>query len=392
MRFSAIQTLCGIHTIRRALGLVKRYGNLYNSVYDMQNLELAHKHAKKGKGWYREVKQLERNLKGGLRVIRHLLLSHDYKTSDYEMFLKQEGDKVRNIYKLPYFPDRVVQWALMQVVSPYIEKHLIRDTYSAIPNRGIHDGLRRVQKVMYTKQDECRFCWKFDVRHYYQRIVHEILFAQYCRMFKDVDLLWLIYEIIGSINTIDQEDVEEMQARGLEVNLACGVPIGNYFSQWSGNFYLSPFDHWIKEQMGVKHFYRYMDDGVVFHNDKDFLHELKDKSSEFIWNELRLNFKDNWQIFPTYVRGVDYLGYRIFDNYTLLRKKTTKNIKQSCKRIGTKVRNGNLMSYSDFCSLNSHMGWVESGDCFRFGGKYLMPLADDACRFYMDEIWAGDYR
>ena len=190
--------------------MVKRYGNLYNSVYDMQNLELAHRHAKKGKGWYREVKQLEKNLKGGLRVIRHLLLSHDYKTSDYEMFLKQEGDKVRKIYKLPYFPDRVVQWALMQVVSPYIEKHLIRDTYSAIPNRGIHDGLRRVQKVMYTKQDECRFCWKFDVRHYYQRIVHEILFAQYCRMFKDVDLLWLIYEIIGSINTIDQEDVEEM--------------------------------------------------------------------------------------------------------------------------------------------------------------------------------------
>ena len=372
--------------------MVKRIGNLYGSVFDMRNLELAHKHAKKGKGWYTEVKQLENDLDGGLRNIQRMLINHEYSTSNYEMFLKQEGDKERKIYKLPYYPDRIVQWALMQVVSPYIERHLIRDTYSAIPGRGIHDGLKRIQDAMYWNHDDCRYCLKFDIRHYYQNIVHAILFAQYCRMFKDEELLWLMLEIIGSINTFDEEDEWEMVLAGLDVIYECGVPIGNYFSQWSGNFYLSVFDHWIKEVMGIKYYYRYMDDCVVLHGDKDFLHLLRVEIEKFLWDVLHLRLKGNWQVFPSYVRGVDYLGYRVFDGYTLLRKKATKQIKASCKRIGTKVRNGNLMSYSDFCSLNSHLGWSEKADCFRFNINHIYTFEENACQFYRDVIWMGDTR
>ena len=370
--------------------MVKRIGDLYGAVYDMRNLELAHRHAKKGKGWYSEVRELEKDLYGGLRNIQHLLIDHEYVTSDYEMFIKCEGDKERKIYKLPYYPDRIVQWALMQVVSPYIERHLIRDTYSAIPNRGIHDGLKRVQDAMYWHKDDCRYCLKFDVRHYYQNIVHDILFMQYCRMFKDEELLWLIWEIINSINTFDEEDEWEMVLADLEVIYSCGVPIGNYFSQWSGNFYLSVFDHWLKEVIGIKYYYRYMDDCVVLHSDKDFLHELSEEIAEYLWNVLHLRLKDNWQIFPSYVRGVDYLGYRVFDGYTLLRKKTTRNIKSSCKRIGRKTRNGNLMSYSDFCSLNSHLGWTGQANCFRFNQKHIFPFEESASLFYRDVIWMGD--
>lgn len=372
--------------------MVKRIGDLYGNVFDMRNLELAHRNARKGKGWYAEVKNLEKDLHGGLKNIQHLLINHEYVTSDYEMFIKCEGNKERKIYKLPYYPDRIVQWALMQVVSPYIERHLIRDTYSAIPNRGIHDGLRRVQDAMYWHKDDCRYCLKFDVRHYYQNIVHDILFMQYCRMFKDEELLWLIHEIINSINTFDEEDEWEMVLADLEVIYSCGVPIGNYFSQWSGNFYLSVFDHWLKEVIGIKYYYRYMDDCVILHGDKDFLHELRFEIEKYLWQVLHLRLKENWQIFPSYVRGVDYLGYRVFDGYTLLRKKTIKNIKDNCKYIGKKTRNGCLMSYSDFCSLNSHLGWTEQANCFRFNQKHIYPFEENASLFYRDVIWMGDLK
>ena len=372
--------------------MVKRIGDLYGNVFDMRNLELAHRNARKGKGWYAEVKNLEKDLHGGLKNIQHLLINHEYVTSDYEMFIKCEGNKERKIYKLPYYPDRIVQWALMQVVSPYIERHLIRDTYSAIPNRGIHDGLRRVQDAMYWHKDDCRFCLKFDVRHYYQNIVHDILFMQYCRMFKDEELLWLIHEIINSINTFDEEDEWEMVLADLDVIYSCGVPIGNYFSQWSGNFYLSVFDHWLKEVIGIKYYYRYMDDCVILHGDKDFLHELRFEIEKYLWQVLHLRLKENWQIFPSYVRGVDYLGYRVFDGYTLLRKKTTKNIKANCKYIGKKTRNGCLMSYSDFCSLNSHLGWTEQANCFRFNQKHIYPFEENASLFCRDVIWMGDLK
>ena len=367
---------------------MKRVGNLYKKVWAYDNLLEAHRNAKRGKGWYKEIQEVEKNLEMNLYKIQTLLVHHLYETSSYEKFYKQEGPKLRTIYKLPYFPDRIVQWALMQVVSPYIEKSLIRDTYSAIPGRGIHDGLSRVQDAMYNHYDDCLFCLKFDIRHFYQNIVHSILVDAYGRLFKDYELMLLIEEITESISTLDDEDKSEMEAEGLEIIEACGLPIGNFFSQWSGNFYLSPFDHWMKEEMRKKFYFRYMDDIVVFGSSKEELHELREASESFLWDNLHLRLKKNWQVFPSYVRGVDFLGYRIFDSYTLLRKQTVKSMRCKHKCLDKKVSCG-LMSYSDFCSLNSYLGWGVKGDCFRLNNKYIMPFEEAACEFYRDVIVRG---
>ena len=88
---------------------MKGTGDLYAKICDMENLRQAHIHAKKGKGWYAEVKQVERNLDSYLRRLQESLIEHTYKTSPYETFEKKEGDKVREIYKLPYYPDRICQ-------------------------------------------------------------------------------------------------------------------------------------------------------------------------------------------------------------------------------------------------------------------------------------------
>ena len=109
---------------------------LFDAVCDINNLRLAHTNASKGKHWYSEVKMMNEDPDKYLYNIQHMLQTHTYCNSKYIVFNRQENEKIRTIYKLPYYPDRIIQWALLQVISPIIEKTFTKDTYSAIPGRG----------------------------------------------------------------------------------------------------------------------------------------------------------------------------------------------------------------------------------------------------------------
>ena len=98
---------------RREQTSVKRYGNLYEKICSMDNLYLAFQHAKKGKGWYKEVQQIEKRPYYYLAGLQWMLQNHLYKTSEYATFTKKDGKKEREIYKLPFFPDRIAQWAVL---------------------------------------------------------------------------------------------------------------------------------------------------------------------------------------------------------------------------------------------------------------------------------------
>lgn len=154
---------------------MKRYGNLYSKIYDIDNLRLAHKHASAGKGWYQEVIELNQNPEEYLQILQGMMINKTYETSDYTIFLRKDGIKVRMIYKLPYFPDRICQWAIMQVIEPIFIKNFIRDTYSAIPGRGIHLALDRIKKAMRTDPEGTTYCLKMDVKKFYPSINHKIL-------------------------------------------------------------------------------------------------------------------------------------------------------------------------------------------------------------------------
>lgn len=366
---------------------MKRYGNLYDKIASIDNLRLAHQNAKKGKGWYKEVQEIDSNLDYYLELLRDMLINHTYKTSKYEVFYKKEGNKIRKIYKLPYFPDRVCQWAILQVIESDIVKNLTDDTYSAIPDRGIHKGLHKLQEAMWTDPEECQYCLKLDARHYYQSINHDILKEKFARKFKDPDLLWLLGEIIDSIDTAETVDLYEIYFLEEDIDPKTGIPIGNYMSQYSGNFYFSAFDHWIKEEKHVKYYFRYMDDIVIFSKSKEELHCLLMEIRFYFHDNLKLQVKNNWQIFPSYVRGVDYLGYRTFDGYSLLRKTTCKQMKQKLCTIRNKVENGNMMSYSEWCCINSYRGWLKHCDSYRLQQKYITPLIPYAQAYYDQNIY-----
>jgi hypothetical protein len=365
---------------------MKRYDHLYEKIYDIENLRKAHQHAKKGKGWYKEVQMIDENPDYYLGLLQQMLINHTYKTSEYEIFYKTDGNKTRKIYKLPYFPDRICQWAILQVIEPCLINNLTDDTYSAIPKRGIHKGLFRLQDAMWNDVVHCQYCLKIDARHYYQSINHEILKQKYAKMFKDVELLGLLGEIIDSIQTAEIEDLRNIYLLEEDIDPNTGIPIGNYLSQYSGNYYFSSFDHWIKEVKHVKHYFRYMDDIVIFAETKEELHALLREIERYFSEELKLKIKGNWQVFPTYVRGVDYLGYRTFLNYTLLRKSTCKQMKTKLTAIREKVEAGNMMNYSEWCCINSYKGWLKHCDSFRLQQTYIVPLLPYADDYYNTNI------
>lgn len=379
--------------------------DLFNSICSMDNLYRAYQNAKSGKGWYKEVKQIEKRPFYYLTGLQYMLKNHLFKTSEYEIFILNEGKKKRDVYKLPFFPDRIAQWAILQVIEPFLVANMTADTYSAIPGKGIQpivndlrgyyktkrvDGKKKsvwVPSILLTDEENTRYCYKIDLHHYYQSINHEVLKQKFRKVFKDPELLWLLDEIADSINTATEEDLIELSLSGeIEVDPNTGIPIGNYMSQYSGNFYLSSFDHWVKEELHVKHYYRYMDDVVIFASSKEELHEIHRKVTAYTRDYLHLNIKGNYQIFPTKVRGVDFVGYRFFGEYTLLRKSTAINFKRKMRACRKKMENNIPPTYSEWCSFNSYKGWLGNCDSYRLSKKYIEPLIDYMQDYYEKEV------
>ncbi|MGD9930126.1 MAG: RNA-directed DNA polymerase [Mangrovibacterium sp.] len=313
---------------------MKRKNNLYELLCSEENIRTAFDAAKKGKRHYREVRLIEANPEKCLGELRRMLVSKTFVTSPYEIFTKTSGGKVREIHKLPFFPDRIVHHCIIQVVQQMWLNSLIRDTFSTIPGRGIHDGVRRMKAAMNDKSGT-QYCLKLDIQKYYPSVDHDTLKTIIRRKIKDSDLLALLDNIIDS---------------------APGIPIGNYVSQWFGNLYLSHFDHYCKEVLGCRYYYRYCDDVVVLADSKDFLHGVLIAMNDYLSGNLKLSIKSNYQVFPVDARGVDFLGYRFFHSYTLVRKRIVNEMKRKLNQPA---------------SLASYWGWLKHANSYRLTQKYF---------------------
>jgi retron-type reverse transcriptase len=312
---------------------MKRYGNLYNKVWDLDNIREAHKNSRKGKAHYHEVKMVEANPEFYFKQIQDMLRRKTYQTSEYTMFIKNDKGKEREIYKLPYFPDRIVHHCIMQVVEPIWMKTFIRDTYASMKNRGIHDGVKRIQKALRESPADTKYALQIDIKKFYPSIDHTILKQIIRKKIKDKDILWIIDEIIDSNSN--------------------GVPIGNYLSQFFGNLYLSDIDHWIKEDLGIKHYYRYCDDLVILGDNKEELHAIR-KQLKVKVEDVKLQIKCNWKVYPVNI-GIDFLGYKFFHTHTLLRTSLAKRFKSKVKMIRKNWHR--LDAITNYSTLMSYYGW-----------------------------------
>lgn len=315
---------------------MKREGNIFNKIYDINNLKLADKKARRGKSNQKDLIKHDLNKDDNIVNLYHILKNKEYKTSKYHIFKLYDG-KEREIYKLPYYPDRIVHHGIMNILEPIFISTFTKNTYSCIKKRGIHKAQKDLIKALKDK-DNTLYCLKLDSKKFYPSINHEILKKLLKRKFKDKDLLDLLFEIIDS---------------------SPGVPIGNYLSQFLANFYLTYFDHWLKENKKVKYYFRYCDDIVILNKDKKYLNNLLKEIKEYLNKKLDLEVKNNHQVFEISKRGIDFIGYVFYHTHILLRK-------------SIKLRFIRMIKYNkNYKSIASYKGWLIHCNSINLRNKYL---------------------
>lgn len=314
---------------------MKRYGNLYARICDINNLRQAAHNAASGKRKRDEVTAFFANLEANLEQLHRELTEKRYRTSPYDVFIKYEG-KRREIYKLP-FRDRVVHWAIMQVLEPIWTPQFTADTHACIKGRGMHSLLRKLREDLRNDPEGTTYCLKLDVRKFYPSIDHDKMKAVVRRKIKDPDVLWLLDGIIDS---------------------APGVPIGNYISQYFANLYLSELDHLLKEVAGVRYYYRYADDMVLLAGDKPTLHGWLVLINDWLNEERHVTLKSNFQVFPVESRGIDFVGYVTYHTHCLARKKNKQGL---CRELA-KLRKAGVPEAEIMLLTASRAGFMQHCD------------------------------
>lgn len=332
---------------------MKRVGNIYQEIIAKENIRKAILNASKGKKDRNTVKKVLNNMAFFVDEIHNSLANKTYNTSHYVKVLIHDGvrKKERIIFKPKFYPDQIIHWALMQIIQPILQKGMYDYCCASIPNRGIHYGSKYIKKILVRDRKNTKYTLKLDVKKFYPSIDKQIIKRKFRKIIKDGDTLDLIDKIIDSGET--------------------GLPIGNYTSQWFANFYLQDLDHFIKEKLHVKYYIRYMDDMLLFHRNKKELRKIKDEIQKFLKKE-NLKLKENWQLFKTDSRPVDFIGYRFYRGYTTLRRGNFLRIKRRIKKIYKKQK----IRYTDASAIISYMGWVKHCNNYKFTQKYIKPYID----------------
>lgn len=315
--------------------------NMYEKIYDFENLHKAWEEARKGKRYRDDVLIFNRNYEEQLINIQNHLIYETYKVGKYHTFYVYEPKK-RLIMSLP-FKDRIVQWAIYRQLFPLYEKAFIFDSYACRKGKGTHKAADRLQYwLRQTERKPERYYYlKMDISKYFYRVDHDILLKILARRIKDQRLLNLLEKIINceSMNFglppgKEPDEVEVSDRLGNK-----GMPIGNLTSQMFANIYLNEVDQYAKHELGLHYYIRYMDDIIILHHDKKYLAEVKELLRAFLSDELRLDLNNKTAIRPCSM-GVDFVGFRIWSTHRRLKKKTAVKIKRNLKNQIAKVKAG----------------------------------------------------
>jgi hypothetical protein len=332
--------------------LPKTYNNLYHNICSFENLHLAYLKARKCKRYRKEVLLFSSNLEENLINLQKELLNKTYKSGIYKIFYIHEPKK-RKIMALP-FRDRVTHHAICNIIEPFFDKVFIYDSYACRIKKGAHAGADRLTKFLRKAKRKYPkiYCLKCDIKNYFGSINHEVLIQIIQRKIKCHDTMWLIKNVINSTD-------------GAE-----GIPIGNLTSQLFANLYLNELDYFIKHNLKIKYYIRYMDDWVIPFPDKEYLWDILKQIETFLQENLFLELNNKTSIFPI-SQGIDFLGYRIWVTHKLLRKSSKKRIKRKLK-IYQRLYAKNRIKLSKLTSsLTSWLGHTSHCNSYNLRRKIL---------------------
>ncbi len=295
---------------------MKRAGQLIYLIAEPENLRLAFWKARKGKTLAPAVEAYRGDLQANLLHLRQQILTGLVEVGDYHYFAVYEP-KERKICAAA-FSEQVLHHALMNVCHSFFERHQIFDSYASRKGKGTHAALHQAGRFCCN----CQWYLKLDVRKFFESIHHDVVKRQLERMFKDPILLDIFGKIIDSYEASPER----------------GLPIGNLTSQYFANHYLSGLDHFVKRVLRCKAYVRYMDDMVLWSNDRDTLQTAHKEISAFVHDRLSCTLK------PMQLNrvefGLPFLGYRLWPYHVRLSGHSKRRFVRKLSRAEAMLNNG----------------------------------------------------
>jgi retron-type reverse transcriptase len=332
--------------------LAKTYRNLFDPALTFSSLMAAHLKGRKGKRFTAEVIQFEMNLEGNLFALARELKTGTYRPGGYREFTIYEP-KERLIKAAPY-RDRVVhQWYVGNFIKPVFGPAFIFDSYACLEGKGMHRAAYRVQEFLQRAKRawEEPYILKCDIKSYFFSIDHDILYNIIAQKIKDPKVLWLTKVILDSTENP-------------------GIPVGSYTSQWFANVYLHQLDMFVKHQLRVKMYARYMDDFVMVLPDKATANHVLEQIRSFLTRELRLELNHKSQVFPA-KNGVNFCGYKIWLTHMKIRTESKRRIKRKLRKFQEKYKAGDMDVDDIRRVLMSWMGYAKHADSYWLIHKIL---------------------
>ncbi len=312
-----------------------RVKELFEQVCSMRNLRLAAREALRGKRWRLPGATFFGEMEKELAALHGELSSGAYRHGPYHYFWIHDP-KDRLVAAAP-FRDRVVHHAIVRVVEPIFEKHFIEDSFACRKGKGTHAAMRR---ALHFARGH-RYALKCDVSKYFPSVDHGVLTRLVERVIGDARLLELLGRVLES--HADGERREWPPGAGLFDcrTVRRGLPIGNLTSQFLANVYLNPIDHFVKHDLRVRGYVRYMDDFILFGDERRGLEAFGERIKRAL-GELRLRMHpDKYQLMPT-AEGVDFAGYVVFaDGRVRVRSATVRRFDRRFRRMRWEVNRKN---------------------------------------------------
>ncbi|MEQ1747467.1 MAG: RNA-directed DNA polymerase [Saprospiraceae bacterium] len=327
----------------------KKANHLFESVAEMDNLRLAFWKARKGKSYARSVEHYRSELENNLARLREQILCGQVEVGNYHLF-KIFDPKERQICA-PAFSEQVLHHALMNVCHEYFERVQVFDSYACRLGKGTYAALDRAK--CFTENNG--WFLKLDIRKFFDSVHHGVLKNQLDRRFKDWEVLRIFEKIIGSYHTEPGR----------------GLPIGNLTSQYFANHFLNGLDHFVKNDLRARGYVRYMDDLVLWHDDKRFLKNALAEIDGHVQTSLRCTLKPPSLNHTD--RGLTFLGYRLFPDRVLLAQNSKRRFIRKYHEIERNRLTGNWDEAYCQRKVLPLLAFVRHADTLEWRKKILLP-------------------
>lgn len=286
----------------------KRHGNLFASMFTLDALYQAYLKARRRKRDKAAVANFERNLGANLQKLHDELHAGTYRPRPYKTF--EVFEPKRRVIYAPHFRDVVVQHAMYAVLYPIMDATFCHDSWGCRVGKGTHGAADRAQQhLRHSRPDG--YLLQMDIRKFFYRIDRTVLASLWARKIKDAKVLQLLE---GFAQYPD----------------GAGIPIGNLLSQLGALVYLNPLDQFIKRELGIRRYVRYVDDFILFDLDRDQAHALRERIEAWLAENLRLELSC-WTVQPVR-RGLNFVGFRTWRKTRFIRKHSLCNFSRALRR------------------------------------------------------------